>query len=262
MTETRDEAHDASRVVGEPGLPSPTSSPNVTEQEPAPPALRDNAGEGTCTYPGAEKRSDAAGAELPADGSSAGSDGPAPAAADGPTSAQAVTAHEWEASAVTAPAGGVLPFALVWILVVSVLTAIAIGGVAIAIVEIGSVGAEWLEEWRGGARGGAKPRPQKDCGEKQTKKKREKLRTSGRCVAPSNPDCSLALLAACTDKELVLRPGDSMHSLAATMLGASALEPGDNGRVTLAEREAALLYKAARWQLMLHYVTFNHRRSP
>ena len=77
-----------------------------------------------------------------------------------------------EASGITAPATdgaltlrGVLSFALCWIIVVCVLAAIAIGGVATVLVAIGSVGAEWL-----------KMSPEEECGEKMTRKQRKKLR--------------------------------------------------------------------------------------
>ena len=199
----------------------------------------------------------------PIDSATAGSEGPIPAAADRPTNAEAMPPHQpEEASGLTAPATdgdpswrGVLPFALGWILVVCVLAAIAIGGVAIALVAIGSVGAEWLKERLG--------RINQTSREKQTSQLRWEM--GARRCAPSDPSCSLGALealATCTDQKLVLRPGYSMHSLAAAVLGASALEPGDNGRVTLAEPEVALLRKEARRQLMVHYVTFNHRRSP
>ena len=118
----------------------------------------------------AEKRSADA---HPIDSATAGSEGPIPAAADRPTNAEAMPPHQpEEASGITAPATDgdpswrvVLSFALGWILVVCVLAAIAIGGVAIILVTIGSVGAEWL-----------KMSPEEEYGEKMTRKQRKKLR--------------------------------------------------------------------------------------
>ena len=236
--------------------PSPAATIPPIAEPPAPQKEND---------PNVEKRCAAVCADArPVDSATAGSEGPIPAAADRPTNAEAMPTHHSEASGITAapatdttPGGrGVLSSALGWMIVVCVLAALATGCVAIALVAIGSVGAEWLKERRG--------RINQTSREKQTSQLRWEMGARRTCGAPSDPSCSfigLEALATCTDRKLVLRPGYSMHSLAAAVLGASALEPGDNGRVTLAQPEVALLCKAARRQLMVHYVTFNHRRS-